>query len=263
MLIDIINIKIRLAVLFFIGTAALPGCRAPVVEVRIDAGGGDDNYDPDTDTTFDTGTDTDIDTDSDAGTDGGSDTDTVSKTCPDGAYGIFDNDHSPYYGGDESVDVEVVVFANFGCGHCAGFAREARELWARRPDYMKRVRFFFHHFPYWTEEYISQSTWEGHEATVAAQKQGMKHFWSMHDAVFDSSSSFSDMEDYVVYARDTLKLDDAKFRADFNSDETVSFLKWDQKQGATNGVEGTPTVFVCGEQIFDRSELEEIIDEYI
>ncbi len=37
----------------------------------------------------------------------------------------FNNDLSPYFGGDESIKVDVVDFSSFYCGHCADFAEDA------------------------------------------------------------------------------------------------------------------------------------------
>lgn len=182
----------------------------------------------------------------------------VSEVCPSGTVDPFNNAMSPYLGGEESVDLEVVHFSSFNCGHCAHFAEESHGLWEQRADIRARVRIYFHHYPL--------GSWGIHRASVAASYQGMEHFWAIHDLVYggmnQEPAKYYSEDEVIAFARDELKLDMERFDGDMQSDETEAFLKWDHDQGTQAGVEGTPTVFVCGKKI-DRSKLESIIDGYL
>ncbi len=193
--------------------------------------------------------------------DAGADAGLSMGACPEGTPALFNNAHSPYLGGDDSVALEVIHFSSFHCPYCAQFADYSRALFQRRPDFQRRVRLYFHHFPYSTE-----TTWKQHMASRAAANQGMEHFWAMHDYIYDglrnSSEERPSSEDLVAFARDELKLDMARFNADMDSDQTISYLKWDIDQGRSVSIVGTPTIIVCG-QFVDRLHLEQLIDLYL
>ncbi|MCP4679886.1 MAG: thioredoxin domain-containing protein [Deltaproteobacteria bacterium] len=168
----------------------------------------------------------------------------------------FNNSLSPYFGGDESIKAEVVDFSSFYCSHCADFAEDVHTLWSTRPDIQEKVRFYFHH---------TSTSWR-HLASVAAQNQGMEHFWAVHDFIYVSMreeyTSGPSEEEITEFVRDTLKLDMDRFEADIADQKTAKFINWDKEQGEKAGVQGTPTVFVCGEKV-DRSQLESVLDEHL
>ena len=182
--------------------------------------------------------------------------------CMEGATYSFNNDHSPFFGGEESVEVEVAIYSNFYCTHCAEFAFSANELWEQREDYRNKVRFYFHHWA---------NTPDPSLATMAAYYQGAEYFWTMHDYIFERLIEDHDnpytLEDLYEYAGDVLGLDMAKFDEDVNADETLAFLAWDKEQGEESGVIGVPTLFICGEKVPHSDVLdfniESIIDEYL
>jgi protein-disulfide isomerase len=238
------NTVLYFAVLIFVGVMA-SNCRAPLTPL-IDNDAPDSAYDP----LGDAGKEFDASVEDDAG---------PGKTCPPETIDKFNNAYSPYFGGDESIDLAVVHFSSFSCPHCAHFADDTRELWASRPDFQARVRIYFHHFIFSNETSLLM-----HSATVAAHNQGEEYFWAMHDRIYAGMNEgiYYSPEDMIDYAQNTLKLDMDLFMADLESLETVSFLTWDKAQGQAADVKGTPSVFVCDDKI-SRSQLEEIIDSYL
>lgn len=180
--------------------------------------------------------------------------------CPDGTPDLFNNAYSPYLGGEESVDLEIVDFSYFRCPHCAHFADLWEGVWADRPDFRARVRFYFHHYPF-----SGDAAWNVHAATVAAGNQGMENFWALHDYVF---GRLYDNDDYLTfdeiraYCADVLLLDMAQFDADVDDPDTMAFLAWDKQQALDAGVGGTPAVFVCGQKI-SWNEIEGVVDGYL
>jgi protein-disulfide isomerase len=191
------------------------------------------------------------------------DTSTAEQSaCTQGATYLFNNDFSPFYGGETSVDVEVVTYSSFYCDYCAQFAKRSEALWASRPDYQDRVRFYFHHW-FVTPDLALAAT--------AAYYQGLEYFWAMHDHIYERQLSEPmnpyTLEDMTLYAENVLKLDMEKFQADVESEETLSFLYWDKGQAAAYGVQGSPTVYICGEEVPRTSitefKIEAIIDSYL
>ena len=183
------------------------------------------------------------------------------ELCPPTAPDLFNNAFSPYLGGTESVDLEVVNFSYFRCPHCADFALYSRDLWATKPEYAARVRIYFHHYPF-----TGETAWKLHASTVAAHNQGMEHFWAMHDYIYDSAldSINRSPEDLRAFAETELGLDMAQFDLDVEDGSPVyGFLEWDKAQGQAAGVGGTPKVFVCGQMLGTWGDLEETVDGYL
>jgi len=183
------------------------------------------------------------------------------ELCPPDSPDLFNNAYSPYLGGEESVDLEVVHFSYFRCPHCADFSAWERELWETRPEYRDRVRVYFHHFPF-----TGETAWKLHAATVAAYNQGMENFWAMHDYIFDGAldSIHYTPEDMREFAETELGLDMTQYDADVADGSAVyGFLEWDKAQGQAAGVSGTPKVFVCGEMLGSWGELEDVVDDYL
>lgn len=86
-------------------------------------------------------------------------------------------------------------------------------------------------------------------AALAAGKQGK--FWELHDLLFENHSKINNQL-IVKLARD-LGLDMEKFERDRKSPEVTNQINRDMMQGKMHGVRGTPTVFVNGKRLTDRS----------
>ncbi|MDD5308239.1 MAG: thioredoxin domain-containing protein [Deltaproteobacteria bacterium] len=197
-----------------------------------------------------------------AGFDAGEDDGGSTIGCPAGTPDLFNNSKSPSFGGSEKVDLEVVQFSWLRCPHCAALAELERGLWqGTRPDFEKRVRVYFHHFP--GSDPVSPHI---HASTVAAMNQGMESFWAMHDLIFDgllaSPSHYYETDELRDFAQNELGLDMDKYDADMADPATLELINWDKGQAEAQDVESTPAIFVCGKRIA-ASELEKIVDGYL
>lgn len=98
-------------------------------------------------------------------------------------------------------------------------------------------------------------------AGLAAQNQGK--FWQMHDAIFAMNNSIT-MEKLLAAAKE-IGLDMDKFNSDLNSEETKKRLVKDVMDARQADVSGTPTLFVNGRRINDRSPqaMQNIINEEV
>jgi protein-disulfide isomerase len=96
-------------------------------------------------------------------------------------------------------------------------------------------------------------------AALAANNQGK--FWEMHDAIFAMKAQITPAK--LDAAARGLGLDMQKFDADRNSDAVKMKLAKDLEDAKGAQVSGTPTLFVNGRRITDRSPdaLQKIIDE--
>ena len=122
--------------------------------------------------------------------------------------------------------------------------------------YPKDVRFVYKQFPL---EQIHQNAMNAAKASVAAGKQGK--FWEMHDELFKISKNLA-MEEIRKKAEE-IGLNMKKFDADFAAPETEKAVRDDLAVGRTVEVTGTPTMFINGKRVMNRSleGMKAMIDE--
>jgi protein-disulfide isomerase len=87
------------------------------------------------------------------------------------------------------------------------------------------------------------------QAAHAAGKQGK--FWEYHDKVFDNYNKLSG-ELLEQFAKE-LGLDMNRFRKERGSKEIASIINRDLREGNRIGVRGTPTIFLNGKRLGQRS----------
>lgn len=179
--------------------------------------------------------------------------------CPDGFSDQFDNSAAPYIGGDQEVLVEVSISSDFHCPYCRMLAFDL-ETFFEDPDHLDYVRLYFHHYP------LPQHTdsMDIHMASVAAANQSMDKFWVLHDEIFSRESQNDRMtiEEIVEFAQNVLELDMEQFEADRVSQETADFIQADIEQASSQGLTGTPTVWVCGAKI-NWPDLDKVVDNFL
>jgi protein-disulfide isomerase len=112
--------------------------------------------------------------------------------------------------------------------------------------YPKDVRFVYKQFPL---EQIHQNAMNAAKASVAAGNQGK--FWEMHDELFKISKNLA--MDEIRKKAEEIGLDMKKFDADMASPETEKTVRADLDAGRTVDVQGTPTMFINGKRVMNRS----------
>lgn len=85
-------------------------------------------------------------------------------------------------------------------------------------------------------------------AALAAFKQGK--FWEFHDELFDAEKLSNELINNIAVK---LKLDIAQFNKDMNSPEIKQMISKDLLDARKAGVTGTPTIFVNGKKLKNRS----------
>ncbi len=87
------------------------------------------------------------------------------------------------------------------------------------------------------------------KAALAAGKQGK--FWEYHDKVFTNYNKLS--EGLLKQFAQELELDMNRFRKERGSKELASLINRDLREANRIGVRGTPTIFVNGKRLGQRS----------
>jgi protein-disulfide isomerase len=133
--------------------------------------------------------------------------------------------------------VEVVVFSDFQCPFCAGFAQPIRQLQSTNVDGIA-LTVQFKHFPL----NIHPASVLVHQAALAAQEQGK--FWEMHDLLFAHQSTV-ERNDLLRYAiRLGLNLD--RFKQDLDSPRIRQLIDADISEGVKLQVQATPSFLING-----------------
>jgi protein-disulfide isomerase len=139
--------------------------------------------------------------------------------------------------------LEAIVYADFGCPHCAAAWAEIRKL---------PLRLCFRHFPMASKHPRAPML---HAAAEAAGLQGA--FWEMCDSLFAERGRVDDPHLWERVERFGLDLE--RFQRDRLSDPVAERVRRDFESGLRAGVGGTPAAFVGGEQM--DGELEATLAE--
>lgn len=86
-------------------------------------------------------------------------------------------------------------------------------------------------------------------AALAAGRQG--RFWEYHDKLFENYNRLSE-DEFLRFARE-LGLNMERFQKDRASPEIASLINRDLREGSRIGVRGTPTIFINGQRLGQRS----------
>jgi len=145
--------------------------------------------------------------------------------------------------GGEFGKVTIVEFADYQCPFCGqaeGLLKQVLEA------YPKDVRLVYKQFPLTS---IHPQAMPAAKAAVAAGRQGK--YWEMHDLLFENQRQLSP-EKYTEFA-EKLALDVTQFQKDMESPEVLAQINRDMQDGKAADVSGTPTLFVNGKRLVNRS----------
>jgi protein-disulfide isomerase len=148
--------------------------------------------------------------------------------------------------GPSNAPVTLVEFSDFQCPFCAGANPLIKSLVEKYPD---EVRVVFKHFPL----SIHPAARPAAIASCIAQEQG--RFWELHDVLLASHRTLQGSDEALEsYARQA-GIDVAQWSADrrAKAGECSRRVDADVAQGRSIGVRGTPTLFVNGKRVQDRS----------
>ncbi len=161
--------------------------------------------------------------------------------------------HSPVRGA-ENAKVTLIEFSDYQCPYSRGAQPMIQALLKAYPNDLRHV---FKNFPLRFHKRALPAA----KAGIAAGLQGK--FWEMHALLFKDPKKLED-EDLKGYA-EQLGLDVAKFEADMKGKEVEKLLKEDVEEARKAQVGGTPTLFLNGKRVRDRSleAMKKAIDEIL
>ncbi len=153
--------------------------------------------------------------------------------------------------GKADAPVTMVIFSDFQCPYCSKTLPLLKQVLDHNRDNLKIV---FKHMPLPMHNMAEPAAL----AAIAAQNQGK--FWQMHDALFASKPL---TREKIDQAAQQIGLDMARFRKDMNSPETRQKLARDMMDARRAEVSGTPTLFINGRRVTNRSEqaIQQMIDQ--
>jgi protein-disulfide isomerase len=109
----------------------------------------------------------------------------------------------------------------------------------------QQVKVIFKHFPLRNHKYAFKAA----QASMAADKQGK--FWEFHDLLFKDYSNLNDQK--VTEIRTSLNLDADQFQREMLDPGIKAQIDADLRNGKSAGVRGTPTIFINGKLLRDKS----------
>lgn len=162
--------------------------------------------------------------------------------------GIIDGVYQP---ASPSAKVTIVEFADYQCPACAAYNPITQKLLT---DFTGKVNFVYRNFP------LSQHK-NANISAYAAEAAGLSgKFWEMHDALYTNQAEWVDSdvagEMFIKYAKD-LGLDIDKFKTDIDSSTVKDKVSKDLNDGASAGINATPTYFVNGVKLQNPGSYED------
>jgi protein-disulfide isomerase len=146
--------------------------------------------------------------------------------------------------GNPKASVTIVEYSDFQCPFCARVQPLLTQVLEKYPD---DVRLVFKHFPLSFHKAARPAA----IASQAAQEQGK--FWEMHDLLFEVGNKLdaAKMDEYAAQAG----LDVEKFNADYKAKQAEygKAVAADMALGQKVAVRGTPTLFINGKKVQQRS----------
>jgi len=145
--------------------------------------------------------------------------------------------------GPRDAKVTIVKFSDYQCPFCAQSAPLVDEVLKLYP---KEVNFTYKEFPLTT---IHPNAMTASKAAIAAGKQGK--YWEMHDVMFKNYRALGP-DDLKKYAGE-IGLNVDQWQKDMASQEVQKQIDDDMQQARAASVRGTPTFFVNGKRVMNRS----------
>ncbi len=145
--------------------------------------------------------------------------------------------------GPDDAPVSIVIFDDFECPYCAKVVPLLREVLAAYPDQVKLV---YKNFPLGMHKNARIAAVAG----LAAAQQGK--FWQLHDLLFANYKKLSEQK--ITQLAEEAGLDMEKFARARNNPQLRQQINAELQEGRKIGVRGTPTIFVNGRRLPQRSK---------
>jgi protein-disulfide isomerase len=144
--------------------------------------------------------------------------------------------------GPKDAKVKIIEFSDYQCPFCSQADALIAQVLTANPD----VAFVYKQFPLTS---IHPNALPAAKAALAAGKQGK--YWEYHEILFKNQRALGadQLKEYAKQAG----LDVPKWEKDMNSPEVADQVNADMKEAQAAEVRGTPTIFVNGKRVMNRS----------
>lgn len=158
---------------------------------------------------------------------------------------VFDiaTDDQPTKGG-ANAPVTIVEFTDYQCPSCSRTQPVLEEI---IKEYGDKVKLVVRDFPL---TQIHVNAMKAAEAAEAAREQGK--YWEYAEILFKNQDKL-EVENLVAYAGQA-GLDVKKFQDALTSGRNTGKIQRDMEEGLKIGISGTPTVFINGKRVKDKSK---------
>lgn len=150
--------------------------------------------------------------------------------------------------GKADSKVVLIEYGDFQCPGCGGVHPTVKTLTEKYKD---QIALVFRNFP------IASKHPNARAAAAAVEAAGQQgKYWEMHNLVFENQSGWQSLSAtdrgafFIGYAKE-LNLDEAKFKADMESEAISKKINFDQAVGKKAGADVTPTFFLNGKKLSD------------
>jgi protein-disulfide isomerase len=144
--------------------------------------------------------------------------------------------------GPADAPVTIAVFDDFECPYCARAVPLLKDAQSAYPD---KVKLVFKNFPLAMHQHARAAA----IASLAAQRQGK--FWPLHDLLFENFNKLNPQK--IRELAEQAGLDMNRFDQDQKDAKLQQRIDADIQEGQRVGVRGTPTIFVNGHLLQQRS----------
>lgn len=152
--------------------------------------------------------------------------------------------------GDPEAPVLIEVYSDFQCSSCRIFANDVEPQIAETYVSTGQVYLVYRQFPFLDERVPGNESRQAANASMCAAEQDL--FWDYHDILFanlrgTNQGSFTDKR--LTAFADALDLDMDTFEDCFRENRYAAEIDADLAAGRAVNVQGTPSVFVNGQQL--------------
>jgi protein-disulfide isomerase len=161
--------------------------------------------------------------------------------------------------GNKSAQIILVEYSDFQCPSCARYFHITERLIEELGD---DFQLNFRHYPLKKHTNAELAA----KSAEAAGRQGK--FWEMHDLLFERQKEWTKKKNedagrlFVQYAV-SLNLNVEQFQSDLHSQAVTNKVHNDAISGRRSGVKGTPTFFLNGQKIVDKTRSYETFKDLI
>lgn len=143
--------------------------------------------------------------------------------------------------GPPNAPIVIAVFSDYQCPYCRRLDPLLQQVLKKYP---REVKLVFKNFPLSFHKYSRKAS----TAAMAANEQGK--FWEFHHKLFDTNK-LNDQK--IQDIAKELHLDMGKFNEELHDPAIGRLIDRDLADGQDNNVMGTPTIFINGTELRDRS----------